>query len=65
MSKSKGRFEVNYATVGKILKSKEVAEIVEKEANKLGEVDTVYTGTQRTWAKGVKKRTWAKGVKND
>lgn len=52
MSKSKGRFEVNYATVGKILKSKEVAEIVEKEANKLGEVDTVYTGTQRTWAKG-------------
>ena len=54
MSKSKGRFEVNYATVGKILKSKEVAEIVEKEANKLGEADTVYTGTQRTWAKGIK-----------
>lgn len=52
LKKLKGRFELNKATVGKMLKSQEVLQIARNEAAKLGEIETEYVGTQRVWVKG-------------
>lgn len=53
MNKLKGKFELNKDAIGKMLKSQPVLEVAEKEAKKLGDVETSYIGTQRVWVRGI------------
>ena len=52
MNKSKGKFELNRAGVKALLQSDACLKIARQEAEKKGEIDTEYIGTQRAWVKG-------------
>lgn len=52
MSNSKGKFELNKEGIKEMLKSQEVMDVAIKEAEKLGEVQEHYVGTQRCWVGG-------------
>lgn len=52
MKSSKDKFEVDYQAVGRVLKSQEVMEVAVKEAEKIGEIEEKYVGTQRVWVGG-------------
>lgn len=52
MKQSKGRFELNKKGVKALLKSEECMKIAKEEAEKKGEIDTEYVGTQRVWVQG-------------
>lgn len=52
MNNSKGKFELNKETVKKMLKSEEVMNIAKNEAEKRGDIEEEYVGTQRCWVKG-------------
>lgn len=52
MKQSKGKFELNREGVKKLLQSDACLKIARQEAEKKGEIDTEYVGTQRAWVKG-------------
>lgn len=52
MNNSKDRFEVDYQAVGRILKSQEIMDVAIKEAEKIGNIEEKYVGTQRVWVGG-------------
>ena len=54
MKESKGKFELNKDGVKALLQSQACLDIARKEAEKMGELDSDYVGTQRAWAKGKK-----------